>query len=661
MSWFSRLFGRSAVEVAVNPPVEAASVVGITSPDPGVPFLSSQVEDIEVLWKSQPNLRKVVSFAARNIASIPLRVYRREADDSRVRVRDNPLARLLEQPSGSVGATRFWYGVLTEALLWDKWALLVGQDSEGNPTLTHIPAWRLSLKVDGLNQLVSAKYIMDSPGAGVQEYTPIDLDRAIVWYGYAPNGAGSPMVNTLIDVLAEGAEAVQYRRQIWENGARVPQWISRPLEAPKWSDAAKRKWGRGFRSAYSGTGAKAGGVPVLEDGMQLNGSESFSPKVTEDLEGRRLSAVEVASAFHIAPELVGVREGTFASVDAYRQMLYRESLGPYIDDWVQALNAQLLPMVTDEKGLYIEPHLDAKLRGSFLEEAQMITTSTGAPWMSVDEARTIQNMPKLDDDYAKPVRPLNLVYGGQMPSLAGLQNVRKGQKSKDGEVLRVKANVSEEDAAFAAGVLAKFFDRQGKSVLSQLGSDTDDWWDAERWDRELADDLYRVARDVSGRVGADTAVVLGMPSNSYDEARTLKFLWAVAESRAHMINEATHRQLVAALRDDLEEDAEKATPEGVFEEATHSRAAESGVTFATTVTTFAVVEMGKQVSRDGVTKTWVTTSGNPRPSHAAMDGETVGIDDVFSNGMEWPGDMAGAGGDAGEIANCSCVVEITIP
>jgi len=44
-----------------------------------------------------------------------------------------------------------------------------------------------------------------------------------------------------------------------------------------------------------------------------------------------------------------------------------------------------------------------------------------------------------------------------------------------------------------------------------------------------------------------------------------------------------------------------------------------------------------------------------------MDGETVGLDEKYSNGMDWPGDVAGAGGDGGEIANCSCVSEMTIP
>lgn len=57
-----------------------------------------------------------------------------------------------------------------------------------------------------------------------------------------------------------------------------------------------------------------------------------------------------------------------------------------------------------------------------------------------------------------------------------------------------------------------------------------------------------------------------------------------------------------------------------------------------------------------VTKTWTVTSDNPRPSHAAMDGEEVPFDEPFSNGLMFPGD--GSTGDAGEVANCTCVMSV---
>ena len=66
----------------------------------------------------------------------------------------------------------------------------------------------------------------------------------------------------------------------------------------------------------------------------------------------------------------------------------------------------------------------------------------------------------------------------------------------------------------------------------------------------------------------------------------------------------------------------------------------------------------QQASDRQVQKTWIVTSGNPRASHAAMDGETVGIDEQFSNGADWPGDSTL---DADETCGCTCEVEVSIP
>src|SRR5690606_40685990 len=96
----------------------------------------------------------------------------------------------------------------------------------------------------------------------------------------------------------------------------------------------------------------------------------------------------------------------------------------------------------------------------------------------------------------------------------------------------------------------------------------------------------------------------------------------------------------------------------VFEVAESSRAPEAATTFVSFASGFGAVEAAKQRAGNSATKTWVVNSANPRPSHAAMDGETVGIDDVFSNGLPWPGAM---GADADEVAGCQCSVMISIP
>ena len=133
----------------------------------------------------------------------------------------------------------------------------------------------------------------------------------------------------------------------------------------------------------------------------------------------------------------------------------------------------------------------------------------------------------------------------------------------------------------------------------------------------------------------------------------------MAAGKAKAINNVTYRELREALDEDHGEDTMGATPEGVFEKAEDSRADTAGVSFATAVAGWAVLEaVRQQAPSSGAMKTWIVTSGNPRPEHAAMNGETVPYDEAFSNGAEWPGDQVLT---PEESCNCMCQVEITIP
>jgi HK97 family phage portal protein len=621
---------------------------GMKLQDPGVPLWDATAGGGEFgpVWSEQPSVRKVVAFIARNIASIPLHVYDRVADGDRVRVTDHPLSRTVARPSLAPGQTpyRFWESVLIDGLIFDRWCLMkVGQD-DATIELVRIPARRVRFKADALDRV--EKVLIWGHDGESKEYDP---RKFILDVGYSERGAsGTSPMRTLRHLLAEATEAVEYRRSVWKNGARFPLVLER--DTPFSSDAAFERF-RASWSAFIRGGAREGGTPILEDGMKARALEGFKPQDTGDLEGRRLTDIETASAYHIAPELVGAREGNFSNVEAFRQSLYRDNLGPYIEAWVQALNAGLTPELAGGRDLYIEPHLEAKLRGSFEEQARILSSAIGAPWMSRSEGRGRMNLPAIDgaDDL---VVPLNVLIGGQAsPRDSGSQN--QNSRTTGQKHVRVKARAPQTYQEKHQEVLTAFFKRQGAAVLSALGAKADgDWWDQDRWDSELGADLFRLAVMTSESVAKSVLGTLGFPSDDYDVDRTLAFLTALTTRVAGAINGATKHQLDAALGDEDPTSALK----HVFEIAQTSRAEQSSLTAVTSVSGFASMEAAKQVAGDNATKTWVVMSSNPRASHAAIDGETVPIGSDFSNGLPWPG----GGGDADEVAGCTCDLQINV-
>lgn len=207
--------------------------------------------------------------------------------------------------------------------------------------------------------------------------------------------------------------------------------------------------------------------------------------------------------------------------------------------------------------------------------------------------------------------------------------------------------------------LKSYFKRQRAVVLSALGAKAgDEWWDEERWNSELAADLYKVAAQVAHSVGRKTAEELGFDPNTYDQGRTVKFLQAVSESRAAAINGATKAALDEALGAADGDDAPK--PSDVFQKAEDERSVVAAAALITCFSAFATTEAAKQVSTEDrkATKTWVVNSAHPRKAHASMNGQTVPVDEKFSNGADWPGDpVLGADG----VANCHCSVTVNLP
>src|SRR5690606_1414742 len=384
----------------------------------------------------------------------------------------------------------------------------------------------------------------------------------------------------------------------------------------KWSPEAREQFREDWYAKYTGRGPKAGGTPILEDGMTLKRID-FNAQEQQFVEGAKLALATVASAFHVNPTMVGqLDNANYSNVREFRRMLYGDTLGPMLAQIEDRLNTFLLPMLdVDPARFYVEFNIGEKLQGSFEEQAAVMSTLVGRPIMSADEGRARFNLPAMGGDAAQLVTPLNVLIGGQAsPQDSGSQNLRAGGVraiKSDAAGVRFKARAPQSYEAKAAQVLSRFFARQRSAVLAALGAKADgDWWDADRWDSELSDDLYALALSTAKHVSAEVLESIGFGPDAYDENRTLKFLRAVADSRAGMINSTTRDQIQAALDGDLDDDAEGSTPAGVFEVAESSRVPSAAAALVTTFSAFATTEAVKQVAGDRATKTWITTSGN---------------------------------------------------
>lgn len=601
------------------------------------------------MWKSQPNLRTVVSFRARNVAQLGLHVFERLDESDRRRDRTSPLAVALRSPDSNMTAYDLVFSLVGDLDLFDRAYWMIGW-SDGKPSLRRLPpSWVSAVQEDPW----TVKHYLVATDGGQTKVAPEDI---LTFTGYSPSSVVgcSPTIEALKETLKEQIEATAYRAQVWKRGGRVSAVLERPKDAPSWSDGAREAFRDDWYSKYTGRGSHAGGTPILEDGMKLNRID-FNAQEQQYVESAKLALSTIAGAFHVNPTMVGLLDNAnYSNVREFRRMLYGDTLGPLLAQIEDRINTFLLPMLgMDTATHYAEFNLGEKLQGSFEEQAAVMQTMVGAPIMTRNEGRAKFNMSKIDGGDVL-VTPLNVLEGGQAsPTDAGSQNVGKSrlvQVKAPVKEFEIKApaddEIPEEHAKVMEDLFSKFFARQRSVVLSAAGAKAAAWWDTERWNKELAEDLLEQSLSVSEDAAMTVLDGLGVSRDEYSVGRTREFLKSVAERIARQVNEATE----AAL--DEAEDAEGMSH--VFDIAEDSRAKQSGMTAAATYVGFAMVEAARQ-TKPKATKRWNVNSPNPRASHAALAGEEVGIDEDFSSGQPWPGSFTG---DPEDVANCECSVTI---
>lgn len=179
--------------------------------------------------------------------------------------------------------------------------------------------------------------------------------------------------------------------------------------------------------------------------------------------------------------------------------------------------------------------------------------------------------------------------------------------------------------------LVEFFARQ----RDRVGSGT---LDEDEWNPLLAGVVISLAKPTIEVFGAEVAGRLG---GTFDLARLDAYLDEYGRITAEWANQTTAAELAEA------DDAA-----AVWAKAINTRAPQMAISKVTTEANLGRHEAAAQ--NDASEKRWVVTSQNPRPSHAAMSGESVPIDSEFSNGARWPGDPVLS---VDERAGCSCMLE----
>ena len=335
-----------------------------------------------------------VAAVSETVASLPLILFRRKGDD-RERASDHPLYRVLhDQANPHMTALELRELMQAQVLLrGNSFARIVtgwdGQVRELWPlpvdtSVLRLPdgklAYEYSDKAGKRVRLLSDEVLHLKHRVG---------DDAVL--GVSPIAAAREVVQLAISEREHG-------NTLFTNGTRLSGVLKMP---GRLKDTQRTSLKESWRSQYAG-GANAGGVPVLEEGMEYQ-PISMTLEDAEWIAARQFSVEEVCRLFRVPPTIVGdLRHGNYSnSVELARQFVTL-TLRRHLLMWEQGIASKLLTEA-GRRIYFAEHQVEGLLRGDSVNRAAFYSSGISDGWLMRSEARKLENLKVIDGiDDAKP-------------------------------------------------------------------------------------------------------------------------------------------------------------------------------------------------------------------------------------------------------------------
>jgi len=326
---------------------------------------------------------RCIKLISQNAAAVPWAV--RKKSGGKDILRDHPLLDLLQRPNPMQGGAEFFEAAFGFFLIsGNSYIEAVG------PSFPSAPRELWALRPDRMRVMpgdngvpVAYRYTVggsthDYPRSRilhVKSFNPLDD-----WYGMSPLEAAAISVDQHNDAARWNASLLQ--RSGRPSGALIYK-PTYPESSNTLTDEQRQALKNELKNYFSGA-ENAGRPLVLEGGLDWK-EMSLSPHDMDWLAGKDVSAREIALAFHVPAQLIGIQGSlTFSNFEQARLALFDDAVLPLLDHMKDELNNWLAPQFGD--GIEIDYNID-KIEALAPRRQQIWDRITHADFMTINEKR----------------------------------------------------------------------------------------------------------------------------------------------------------------------------------------------------------------------------------------------------------------------------------
>ena len=330
-----------------------------------------------------------VKVISETIASLPISLYEKDADNKRYILSDNPLHTLVgEQPSTLYNSFNFFERALVDLCLDGNFYAYIERNNGGLPTQI------IPIQCDDVSVYVSPDgrevyYEIEQNATIPYPFTgKVGSDNMIHIKGLSCDGImGKSPIQSAAESLGISLSIEQFAGSFFKNGASVGGILKHPgTLKPETAKRLRASWNQ----TYSGS-INAGKTAILEEGMEFI-SRQIPNNQAQFLETRQYQISDICRIFRVPNHYVNdLSNATYSNIEAQQIDFVVHTITPWIKRIEMALNQKLIP--AKQKGKqYFKFNLTALLRGDSKSRADYYRTLVNIGVLSPDEVRAFEDM-----------------------------------------------------------------------------------------------------------------------------------------------------------------------------------------------------------------------------------------------------------------------------
>lgn len=282
-------------------------------------------------YKQNVIVYRCVNLVSQAASHVPWQIF--TIKGSRRQLQEfHPIAKLLKKPNSNKGGADFFTELISSKLLYgDAYILAAGQENMQPKELYLLPSQNTSLIIEN-GKAVGYKYQASNGQKVYPIHTISGMSRVMHIKNYNPTNPlmGLSCLEAASASIEVHSMASKWNSNLLKNGARPSGALIMKDNNSFLNDEQFDRLREQLTEKYVGS-SNSGRPMILEGGLDWR-EMSMTPKDMDFIESKNSAAREIALAFGVPPQLLGITgDNTYSNMQEARLALWEETLIPLLD------------------------------------------------------------------------------------------------------------------------------------------------------------------------------------------------------------------------------------------------------------------------------------------------------------------------------------------